>query len=152
MLCFSSAGWKLPSQPIMVFVRTIKLENTFLGVTKSLATLARKLKKKKLTTCCSVKETQREMHPIRLHTNSSSTAQYRELLPGLWAVATLQGSAAGLYPLFLSHGAVPNLLPHQQSAAALTGQSILAGESDPAQGQSRKVVTLPISQVENHET
>lgn len=59
MLCFSSAGWELPSQPIMVFVGTIKLENTFLGVTKSLATLARKSVKKKLTTCCSVKETER---------------------------------------------------------------------------------------------
>lgn len=47
---------------------------------------------------------------------------------------------------------VSNLLPHQQAGAALTGQSIFAGESDPAQGQSRKVVTLPILQVGNHET
>lgn len=39
-----------------------------------------------------------------------------------------------------------NLLLH------LLGKSILAGESDPAQGQSRKVVTLPISQVKTHET
>lgn len=46
------------------------------------------------------------MHSIRLHTNSSSTAQYREPQPGLWKVATLWGSAAGLYPLFLHHGAL----------------------------------------------
>lgn len=52
----------------------------------------------------------------------------------------------------MSEGAVSNLHPHQQSGAALTGQSILAGESDPTQGQSRKVVTLPILQVGNHET
>lgn len=48
-------------------------------------------------------------------------------------------------------GTGSNLLPHQQSGAALTGQSILSGGSDPAQGQSEEAVTLPILQVRNYE-
>lgn len=37
------------------------------------------------------------------------------------------------------------------ASAAVTGQNNPAGESDPAQGQSRRAATLPISQVRKHE-
>lgn len=142
----------------MGFVGRSKLENAFLGVTKSLAMLARS-QLKKLTACCSVKEIRTVMHSIWLHKTSSSTAQYREPLPGLWKVAALRGSAAGLYPLFISTehsrhgraGAASNLLVHQKPGTAFTEQSITAGESVPTQGQSRRVVTLPILQVGHHE-
>lgn len=48
-------------------------------------------------------------------------------------------------------GTGSSLLPHQQSGAALAGQSILSGGSDPAQGQSKEAVTLPILQARNYE-
>lgn len=38
------------------------------------------------------------------------------------------------------------------ASAAVTGQNIPAGESDPAQGQPRRAATLLISQVRKHET
>lgn len=110
------------------------------------------LKKINPTTCCSVRELQTAKLSIGLLTNSSGTAQSRE-----WNFTALQGSAAGLYPIFLRHGALQawqsrDSLQPASSSAAVPGQNIPAGESNPARGQSRRGATLPTPQVTNCET